>query len=131
MTWSSLPSMPTTRSYCQAGFVTYPNGNKGILIAGGQDSLSNGISTVDFLNLDSLIWEPKTQLPHDIFFGASVPFQESFLIVGGFSLDSVDNLDTIYFYDPSLDDWTLLGRMDNENTRLTAFMVPDTFANCN
>ncbi len=123
--WSSLPSMPTARSWCQAGFVTYRNGDKGILVAGGDSS-----DTVDFLNLDTLIWEPKQNLPFDIYRGASVPFQDGFLIVGGES-DSQGYLDTIYYYNPTLDQWDLLDqRMKDKRETFTAFLVPDYYANC-
>ncbi len=117
--------MPTARRYCQAGLVTYPNGDKGILVAGGIEE-----SSVEFLNLDTLIWEPKQSLPTTIQDGASVPFKSGFLIVGGFS--SVGGyLDTIYYYNPNVDQWELMEqRMIYERDRFAAFLVPDDFALC-
>ena len=83
----------------------------------------------EFLNLDTLIWEPKQSLPFDIELGASVPFKDSFLIVGG---DSGDYLDTIYYYNPNTDQWELMEQMlKYEREYLAAFMVPDSYANCN
>ena len=117
--------MPTAREKCQAGLVTYPNGDKGILVAGGYYQETSS----EFLNLDTLIWEPKQSLPYDIAYGASVPFRDSFLIVGGDS--SVDGgLDTLYYYNPEIDRWELIKTMNYERRDLAAFMVPDSFANC-
>ena len=125
--WSPLPSMPTPRLLCQAGLVTYPNGDKGILVAGGYNQA--GLTTVDFLNLDTLIWEPKLSLPIDIYYGASVPFKDSFLIVGGYSQD-LSYLDSVYYYNPNVDQWELMKTMDYGKVFSASFMVPDSFANC-
>ena len=127
MEWSSLPSIPTGRQDCEAGFVTYPDGSSGIMVAGGNAN-SNEVS-VEFLNLDTLIWEPKQSLPVDIAWGASVPYKDSFLIVGGKS-DLYSYLDTISYYNPTLDEWELVGQMDYEREYVAAFMVPDSYANC-
>ena len=123
--WSLLPLMPTERFRCQAGFVTYPNGDKGILVAGGY----NGETSAEFLNLDTLIWEPRPSLPVDIYWGASVPFQDSFLIVGGLS-ETEGTLDTIYYYNPITDQWDLLRTMNCKRDQMAAFLVPDSYSNC-
>ena len=54
------------------------------------------------INLDTLLWEPKPSLPYDIHYGDSVPFQNSFLIVGGKSLSVSYYLDTIYYFNPNV-----------------------------
>ena len=79
---------------------------------------------------NTLVGQLKQSLPVDITFSASVPYKDSFIIVGGNSDFTRGNLDTIYYYNPSLDDWELLGRMRYERSQATAFMVPDSFANC-
>ena len=125
MQWIPLPPMPTPRFYQQAGLVTYPDGTKGILVAGGYRETS-----VEFLNLDTLIWEPKQRLPKEISTAASVPYQDSFLIVGGDTFGS--RYDTIYYYNPGTDQWDLLNQtMIYERSIFAAFMVPDSYANCN
>ncbi len=123
--WSQLPSVPFSRKHCQAGLVTYPNGDKGILVGGGD----LGQRSVEFLNLDTLIWEPKQSLPYDIGFGASVPFQNSFLIVGG-DAQFRGYLDTVFYYNPDLDEWELIKTMDYTRRVFAGFMVPDLYANC-
>ena len=117
--------MPTRREICQAGLVTYPNGDQGILVAGGRYSETS----VEFLNLDTQTWEPKQSLPYDIYYGSLVPFQDSFLIVGGYS-NEMGYLDTVFYYNPALDQWDVIKTMDYERTLFAAYMVPDSFANC-
>ncbi len=122
--WSSLPPIPIVKSGSHAGFVTFPNGANGVLISGGGDSSSY------FLDLDTLIWQPKSSLPLAIYIGASVPYLDSFLIVGGHIDGQTSDLNTIYYYNPSVDDWEVIGTMSIGRRALTAFMVPESFANC-
>ncbi len=72
-------------------------------MAGG-DNLE---TSVEFLNLDTLIWEPKQSLPIDIRHAASVPFQDSFLIVVGNSYYQ-GYLNTVYYYNPESERWQLM-----------------------
>ena len=123
-TWSELPKTPGGKRLCQAGYVTYPDGKQGILAAGGSSV------TAHFLDLDTLIWEPKQSLPIPIYIGASVPYQDSFLIVGGHIAGEGSDLDTIYYYNPSTDNWDLIGTMTVGRREFAAFLVPDSFANC-
>ena len=54
--------------------------------------------------------------------GAVVPYEDSFLIVGGESGDA--RLDTIYKYEPSTDSWTLLqATWPNPSSNLRATSV--------
>ena len=118
--------MPRGMVWSQAGFVTYPDGTKGVLAAGGDEE-----STAYFLDMDTLVWEPLQSLPIDIHWGSSVPYRDSFLIVGGNSYDVGDYLDTVYYYNPTFDQWDLLDqRMSLPQERLAAFLVPDDYADC-
>ncbi len=83
--------MLLARDKCQAGLVTYPDGTQGILVAGDRNSYD---TSVEFLNLETLIWEPRQSLPETVFAGASVPYQDSFLVVGGYGYSY---LNTIYY----------------------------------
>ncbi len=119
--------MPIERRYCQAGLITYPDGTQGIIVAGGYYDEKS----VDFLNLDTLIWEPRPEMPINIHEGMSVPYKDSFLIVGGYSTQvRSDHLDTIYYYNPMSDEFELLGHMMDKRETFAAFMVPDHYANC-
>lgn len=85
--------------------------------------------TSEFLDLDTLIWSPKASLPYSINSGTSVPWLDSFLIVGGDS--NVESyLDTIYYYDPTSDRWQNIGHLDYRRRSSAAFLVPDDYANC-
>ena len=117
--------MPTARIFCQAGFVTYPNGVRGILVTG-----SNGEVSSEFLDLDTLLWEPKASLPFDVRMATPVPYRDSFLNVGGRSF-VLGYLDTILYYDPMQDLWVVLDeRMEFGRESFAAFMVEDQYAGC-
>ena len=126
-TWSILSSLPSARSsqIC-SGLVEYPDGTTGILFTCGRSEPAS-----DFLNLDTLLWESKAPLPHDIFLAESVPYKNSFLIAGGESVELITyGLDTIYYYSPEDDEWQLLGRMKYGRNRSPSFLIPDWYANC-
>lgn len=117
--------MPISGKNCQAGVVTYPDGTEGILVAGG-----TGLRKTYFLDLDTLTWHAKRDLPTDIEFGMSVPFKDSFLLVGGTGSQGIR--DTIYYYDSSANQWDLMSpKMDHKRETFAAFLVPDEYANCN
>ncbi len=104
--------------------MTYPDGKQGVLVTGGDD-----IGSSEFLDLETLIWEPKASLPIDIDSGTSVPYLDSFLFVGGFS--ALGQMDTILFYNPGEDRWELLPqRLAYNRTSFPAFLVPDSYALC-
>lgn len=73
----------------------------------------------------------KSSLPFDIRNGQSVPWKDSFLIVGGYSYDKGDYLDSILYYNPQTDAWDLMNqRMKKTRQRFTAFSVPKDFGSC-
>ena len=97
--WSSLPPMPIERSDCFAGLVTYPNGKQGILVAGGISSSEPDATITNFMDLDTLVLDNKANLPYRMSNGASVPFKDSFLIVGG-QQNSTGKSDLLWYYNP-------------------------------
>ena len=126
MTWSQLPALPTPRRYCQAGLVTYPDGSRGILVTGGYNETSS-----EFLDLQTLIWQPRASLELPIELADSVPYQEAFLLVGGRSLETASDLDTVLYYDPRMDSWqTLPSRLGQERADGCSFLVPESYAQC-
>ena len=64
----------------QAGLVRYADGSETLIAAGGQNS-----DLVFTFDLATQIWLPGPRLPHDIDLGASVPYEDSLLIVGGYN----------------------------------------------
>lgn len=95
------------------------------MIAGGNTPL------VSFLNLENLIWIPQQSLPYDIHYGASVPYGDSFLIVGGYSNGQFSYLDTIFYFNPETEIFELFDQTLSEpKDQMAAFLVPDNFALC-
>ena len=102
-----------------------PYHSQGILVAGGSHNRQ-----VYFLDLDTLTWEPKQNVPIDMYMAAVIPYRDSVLIAGGHVYGETTELNTIYYYDPALDDWELLATMSEGRGELVAFMVPDSYVNC-
>lgn len=118
--------MSQRRISSQSGLVTYPDGSKGVLVAGGDLESSS-----EFLNINTMqTWEPRASLPYIISHGASVPYQDSFLVVGGYNAEDLD-LDTIYYCDPERDAWELFNqRLEDIRSNLVAILVPDDYVMC-
>ena len=95
--------------------------------------MSGGIQdqTSIFLNLETLEWEDKAPLPYDIYGVSTLPYGNSILAFGGYSNDEGKYFDTIYFYNPEVDEWQLFSHMNTERDRFPVFYVPDSYANCN
>lgn len=120
--------MKDERTKYQSGLVTYPNGDKGILVAGGKTK----VTTTEFLNLQTLTWSPKASLPFDISWGSTVEFGQSFAIIGGVSDTRGYELNTILYYDPESDSWRVLDKtLKKPRQQFSAFWVSDEFAKCN
>ena len=118
--------MTVEREYCQAEFVTYPDGFQGILVTGGYDKV-----TSEFLNIDTLTWEPKASLPYDIRSASSVKYGDGFLVIGGVSLGFGGNLDKVFYYDTVSDSWVEMEmKMDEGRVTFPAFLVSDEYAKC-
>jgi len=125
-TWSVIATLPEYRPYqCIAGIVEYPDGTRGIMVSGGY-----GDPTSIFLNLETLEWEDKAPLPYDIYEVSTLPYGNSILAFGGYSYTAY-NLDTIYYYNPEVDEWQLLSHMNKKRHLFPVLFVPDSYANCN
>ena len=123
VSWQEGPMLSRERWISQAGLITFQNGTQIILAAGGRYD-----QTTEFLNVEDDKWHFGPDLPYDIYGGASVQLENTFLIAGGYSIISNAYLDTIWSFDTEVEEWTLL----NEHLtigRLTtaAFLVPDEF----
>ena len=74
---------------------------------------------------------PNIPLPDDLAGGASVQYQDGFLIVGGYSLSNSKFFDTIYYYNPIYPRWEKLAEtLSIGRTVAAAILVPDSFASC-
>lgn len=71
-------------------------------------------------------------MPHDIAQGMSVPFEDTFLIVGGNSIFAGTELDTIWQFDPSIQQYVKRSEKLSEGKYdSAAFMIPDDYIVCN
>ena len=93
-------------------------------MSGGQ-----GYQSSIFLDLDTLEWANKADLPVDIFSASTLPYDNSILAFGGYSL-SLGALDTIYYYNPDVDEWQLFSHMNDKRNSFPVFYVPDSYGNC-
>ena len=76
----------------------------------------------------------NTQLQHEIFYPASVPFRNTFLIVGGRCNTQCDPdiyHSEILEYNPDDETWTVRPEtLDKERSHLAALLVEDSVLNC-
>ena len=113
------PPLTTPRWRCQAGLVTYPNKTQAVVVAGGIDSNDSEIWF-----LDETSFKSGPLLPQGMERGASVPFGNSFLIVGAYE----GGTDEIYTYDVTSEEFVLLPqKLVTPRETLAAFMVPEYF----
>ena len=84
--------------------------------------------SVAIYNLESDSWRAGTEL--DIALAASVEFEDSFLLIGGFE-DGPVEMNTIYQYDATNDFWILRPeRLELARDTALAILVDDTVATC-
>ena len=120
-TWSNSSTLSRGRQYSQAGMVTFNNGTKMVVAAGGVNE-----QTTEFLNFDEDEWNFGPDLPYSIYRGASVQLNNTFLIVGGDSNGTA--LDTIWKFDAEAEEWILLNEhMTTARYYTAAFLVPNDF----
>lgn len=120
--WQNGPTLLRARGESQAGLVTFENGTKIIVAAGGLDE-----QTTEIFNIDANEWQAGPDLPYLIKRGASVQFENTFLIVGGKDTNS-DELDTIWKFDMDTENWALLDvKMQAARSLTAAFLVPEDF----
>ena len=121
-TWTEIDQMLFRRRGPACGLA-----GRNVVVAGGSGF---GEVTSEFFNVDTGTWSRGPDLQRSIIFAASVQWQDSFLIVGGYA-SSASYLDSIYQFDVLGNGWVLrpermsIGRMD-----LAAIMVGKNVANC-
>ena len=74
---------------------------------------------------------PANPLPEVLYGAAATPFEDSFLVTGGY--DDVSQTDTIYKYDASSEGWILMdARLPTPRNMHVAMMVKSSkFDDCN
>ena len=127
--WIQLPSTVESKSETFAGLVTFNNGSQIVIVAGGYPT-----KTAEAFDLQEQNWIKIPDLPvvDDLYDGSSVPFGETFLIVGGGDSGNGSEQKTIIQYDPIAENWTIRQEeLELERYRFTSFLVPDDYVVCN
>ena len=106
-----------------AGLVTLADGRKEVVVASGQYTTATQI-----FSFESQTWRRGQEFPSELGQGRSVPFGDTFLVVGGLSSSYHD---TIYKYNIETEGWDLMPqRLKDTRDQLTAFFVPDDYITC-
>ena len=110
--------------------VNYPDGKKKLVVTGGHETVGDTYhNSTQILDLETLEWAPATDLPYTIAYGSSVPFKDTFLVVGG--EDDVNYQTAIYQFDLTTNGWITRDEQLVTGRRLFAsFLVPDNAVNC-
>ena len=121
--WTELPPMTEKRGGHSCGVVS---GGTELVVAGGYISKSNS----EILDLSTLIWRSGPALPSIRESSASVPYENSFLMVGGFMSGGI-LFEDILQYDADAESWiTRPEKLDFGRDRAVAMMVPDEMVEC-
>ena len=127
--WTELPPLLQARDQVQAGLVTKSDGQKEIIVAGGQLPSS---SDSFIFNLETQEWREGPNLPYPLYSAASVPYGDTVLFVGGARGDFTNLTSTMMKYDQENEAFVILDeKMANARMLFSAFFVPDNYVNCN
>ena len=123
--WTSVGG-PDLGECSYAGLVTYPSGENAVVVAGGDRGPNSFI-----FDLDTETWRSGPDLPTHLARGASVQFQDSFLVVGGIDLETTVPCDSIYKFVVSPEEgWLELPHKCRDGPS-DAILVPQDFIECN
>lgn len=122
--FTRLPDIPEENYRFQAGLVTFPNGTKMVVVAGGvKENYCYG------LDLDSMTWIGLPQLPIRVAYAQAVQSESSFYVVGGVSLGA--SLDSIFEFDVNQGIWRELPqKLSVPRHDTAAVLVPHGVIGC-
>jgi len=128
--WSSMTDMPSPRNEHSCGLVLHPENGAEIVVAGGFSTPSETNESVDIYTVSTDSWRSAQSLPEPITRASVVPFNNTFLVVGGFGNGEYSG--NIYQYIVADDDWF---KMDTElktpRSRHVALLVQQSlFPDC-
>ena len=87
----------------------------------------------EILNLESFSWRLGPLFPSEnaIYLGQSVPYAESFLVVGGHRLFDDTESKQVWYFDARIDKWIDMGvTLDFEKVSYSAIWIPDDKVVC-
>ena len=105
--WSEGLNLPTKLTDIQAVIL----GEK-IYVAGGMDENGEVKSNMLIYDPRENTWENAKELPVSVSGYAIAPYEGKIYLFGGF--DGENYLNSIYEYDPALEEWVLFGNMEEE-----------------
>ena len=122
-TWTEMPRLLEESFNFQSGIVNQSDGSKSIMIVGG-----NKKSSSELFDFQTNSWTKKADLPYQLNSGSTLPYKDSFIIIGGFIYESWRKSKSILYYDPLLDRWeTLKEELNIPRQHFAAFYVPNYF----
>ena len=128
--WTEVADMitPTDGHVCGAIFVQ--GGSQEVVAAGGRTGIASPSDAVQIYSVDDDMWRSANPLPFAMYGATSVPYEDSFLLLGGAILTGYS--DAILRYRPQTESWTLLDtKMPRAAYGMTAVMVKrDIFPEC-
>lgn len=92
------------------------------------------IKSVEILSLEDMSWRMAAHdLPYGMAFGGSIQWDQTFLAVGGYRLntDGFGYSGKIFRYEPETESWTEMPQeLSIPRREFTAFLVPENFVQC-
>ena len=125
--FTQIADLAYSRQGHACGFINSNNAGPEVLVAGGNP---NDIS-VEILSLSTMEWRVGPNLPKGIDYPASVPFGNSFLIIGGSDFEENTFYDTIYEYEVEGGNWIERPeKLGQPKYDLTAIMLDTKDVDC-
>ena len=127
--WTELPDSLESRAKPFSGLVTFQNGTKIVILAGGANS--NSAEAFDLQGEKWISGIPDLPVEFELYDGCSVPFEDTFLIVGGYKATGPYYQKSIIAFDQAEMNWkTLDEELDVPRSEFASFLVPEDYVTC-
>ena len=118
---------PFPISLAFGGQVVKADGTKEVVVTGGY----RDPTTTYIYNVDSGEWRQGPDFPIDLYHGASAPYGNTFLAVGGYSSSTYERSPLIYLFEPDEEAWLLQPHvLTTPRYGLAAILVPPGYVEC-
>lgn len=128
--WSNVGRTPSfNHNFFFAGVVEKKDGTLELVKVGGDTQFATNVA---ILNLSTMEWRTgNSQLPEPLYQGVSVPYDRTFLLVGGYNYQNNRYSDKIYKYQPEDEDFIELQYTIQYPRKVhSAFLVPGDYFEC-
>ena len=103
--------------------MTQPNGSKEIVVTTGYYS-TTGTET-EIFNLGSMTWRSGPDFPVSTFDGFSLPYNNTFLAIGGLPNEDYFS-NQIWHFNPDSYEWEMISTMVQGRSQLAAIALPES-----